>query len=80
MATQQQRLEAALARLPKVTDDVRAALTELNAVLVEAQNSPPFGAADGTIDEMTWVVARDVVNAVEQYDRTLAAGASRLRR
>lgn len=38
-------------------------LGALEQVLAEAQNRPPLGASDGTVDEKLWTLARDFLDS-----------------
>jgi hypothetical protein len=59
MKTQRERLSDAVER---------GLWPEAEAVLAEAQNPPPLGSADGSIDEWTWTLARDAVRAIWQAE------------
>lgn len=39
--------------------ELAAAIKDLDAILEAAQNAPPAGTSDGTIDEVTWTGLRD---------------------
>lgn len=45
--------------------EARHDILALSAVCDEAQNSPPDGAADGSIDEATWYELRRLADALE---------------
>lgn len=69
MSTQNEQAAAAVAKMNHAIDSVvapmRSALRELRDVLDRAQNGPPDGEADGSIDDPTWTRLRDYANAVD---------------
>jgi hypothetical protein len=59
--TQLQRATAARQRLQDLFPQIAEAKDELHRVVDEAQNRPPEGLADGTIDEVRWKQFSSVV-------------------
>ena len=53
------------------TPKVDALFVEVDKLLDEAQNPPPWGAADGTIDEPFYAALRELSNAAKQYRAAL---------
>jgi hypothetical protein len=45
--------------------DISALAMDAAALLGIAQNGPPYGEADGTIDSASWYKLRDIVRALE---------------
>jgi hypothetical protein len=62
--TQLQRATAARQRLLDLFPQIAEAKEELQRVVDEAQNRPPEGLADGTIDEVRWKQLSSVVRGV----------------
>ena len=69
MSTQRERAADAVGKMNSAIESavapMRGALAELRDVLERAQNRPPAGEADGTIDEPLWLRLRDYANAVD---------------
>ena len=42
-------------------------LSAFDSVVGRAQNRPPLGEADGSIDEKTWYIFQDLVRAAETF-------------
>jgi hypothetical protein len=67
-ATQLGRAVLALANFKEIGEpSIRA----LDAILDEAQNDPPDGAADGSIPELRWITLRRLVAAARAYNDAL---------
>lgn len=61
-------------RIAKLIPQLRVpaeAVAELTAVVGEAQNGPPQGAADGTVSPQLWLATRDAVLAVDELIHVL---------
>lgn len=69
--SQLQRAAVEVGRL----DTPGCALDRLDTVVGEAQNAPPEGCADGSIDPQTWAALARVVVAGHAYVRALAEAA-----
>lgn len=69
MSTQRELAAAALGKIVEAMSSfvgpTRSALSELRDVLDRAQNGPPEGEADGTIDEPMWTRLRDYARSVD---------------
>jgi hypothetical protein len=77
------QLARALAMLPssEVIESLHARHLTLRSVLDEAQNQPPLGDADGSIDEAMWTKLRSVelrlsafIEAVDEVTESLLHG------
>lgn len=62
MTTQLERATAARKKLQDLFPQIAEAKEELQHVLNEAQNVPPLGGADGSIDEIRWKQLTSVAN------------------
>jgi len=45
--------------------------TTLREIVQDAQNEPPHGKADGSLSEERWTQLRDLVNAIDTYNKCL---------
>lgn len=68
--TDRGRAEDLVGRFPVPEEQL---LRKLEDVLGKAQNSPPLGAADGTIDEESWYALRAYINALRELRRARKA-------
>ena len=66
MTTQLQRAAAARRKLHDLFPQIAKAKEELQLVLDEAQNDPPLGKRDGTIDETKWKQLSSVVESAQE--------------
>lgn len=73
MLTQRGRLLDDVEDVKKKMGPLRIPRMLLKKVVGDAQNGPPDGAADGTVDPMLWTLARDLSKALEDVDFFLAA-------
>lgn len=68
--TQRERALDALVRINDaiagVAAPLQSALRDLRTVLGHAQNAPPLGVADGSIDEELWTKLRDHADNLER--------------
>lgn len=64
---QQQRVRDALQRMQSAANVLRDAEADLREVLVEAQNPPPHGVADGTVGQHEYNEARAVQQAASMF-------------
>jgi hypothetical protein len=62
-ASQLESLVAFLRALP-TPEELRLATSIVRDALAAAQNQPPEGAADGTVDAALWIAVRDVANTL----------------
>lgn len=56
---------------PLDSEQVRQLRDRLRDIVGHAQNGPPYGEADGTIDEMTWRQAQQLLLAFEDLHRSI---------
>lgn len=61
--SQRKRAEQILEKLRLPTDDE---LRALDLALGDAQNQPPLGEADGSINEQAWYALRDAIEALQK--------------
>ena len=59
-----EKLRAIFGRLPVPQES----LVELEGLVAAAQNSPPEGEADGTIDGVLWRAASEAAETLRSYD------------
>jgi len=74
--TQLERARSCLARFAHTARGDNIA--QLSEVLAEAQNRPPHGRSDGSLDGVTWTTLTDLVDAALAYDRALNRAAAQL--
>lgn len=71
-AVTQKEMAAALvleieAKFRGISSEVEVLVEDLESVLAEAQNSPPDGGADGSIDEATWKAYSNLARDVSRF-------------
>lgn len=69
---QWERAHDTIEMLQGVSRDPSRHLERLQGVVGDAQNQPPLGVADGSVNENSWYVLRDLAEAARKYTAVLA--------